>query len=987
VANDPRISFRILGPIDVSVDGRRVALPGGHARSILGLLLLQPNRVVSSGDLIDALWRDDPPRTAQNVLQAHVGRLRRSLRAPGEAETDEVGGNEVTDGHDELLARLETISGGYRLRVEPGELDAELFAAMVADAERVASADPLTAVGRLREALAKWRGPVDAGGAEAASAAGAIARLDELRLGAWETLSELTLRLGKPRDVVADLEPLVLEYPFRERFHALLMIALYRSSRQADALAAYRSARDALNEELGVEPGPELRALELAVLRQEPGLLGSPTERQPDADGGTGPGTDRAPAAGPSVHSAPSTATTFIGRLDDLEAVRDLLATERLLTITGAGGAGKTRFALQVAGAMLERFPGGAWFVDLTPVPDSERLQLAVAGGLGIAEEADRAVLTSVIDGIGQEPRLLILDNCEHVIEPCARLAEALLAGSPALTILATSREPLRLGSEVLWRLAPLGTTVVAATADAGSTALPDAVRLLLDRATRVRPDRAWTDADLDTMAQICERIDGLPLAIEMAAARLRVLEPADVLDGLDDRFRLLTDGGRTAIPRHRTLRATLDWSYELLDGADRAALRRMSAFATAVPPAAVEAVCGDQDVDAVDAVVRLADRSLAYGTVGPDGRSRFGLLDTVREYGRVQLRASGEEESVSRRYVAYWTAFAAGAFARRDEDRDEQADALEREIGELRLAVDRAHTLVGGEELALAGLLGWFWIHHTHLTEGRQLLERALARPGGDELDRARCLCAAAALGSMQGDAARALERFDEGLAILRRRGATTEECMALDDQGWGLFFLGDVEGAEAAFERAVVLADQAGIPGLVRRANAGLCQMLVARGDVGRARPLARQLMRIAGGDLWTSHLAHHFVADVALMAGDPLAALDPYRTALELAHRMGNAAETGIELQGVAMAAAGTGDPEFAIRLNGAAEATLEAVGFTHEVAFWSALTRRYLDPARAALGPRADAIARAGRSLSLEDAVREGIERAMAKAGGA
>ena len=292
---------------------------------------------------------------------------------------------------------------------------------------------------------------------------------------------------GGHGEVVADLEPLAREHPFRERFHALLMIALYRGGRQADALAAYRSARQVLVDELGVEPGPELRALELAVLRQEPGLLGSPHELEgSDAAGARSEhGQDAAGAPGDSQRAFDH---HLVRRpLDELGAVGKLLATERLITITGVGGAGKTRFALEVAALVRERFPGGASFIDLTPVPDGERLQLAVAVGLGIAEEADRTILDSIIEGIGDEPRLLILDNCEHVIEPCARLAEALLGGSPALSILATSREPLRLGSEVLWRLAPLGTAATPTLPD-GTATMPDAVRLLLDRAGR-RPD------------------------------------------------------------------------------------------------------------------------------------------------------------------------------------------------------------------------------------------------------------------------------------------------------------------------------------------------------------------------------------------------------------------------------------------------------------------------------------------------------------------
>jgi len=971
VADESPIAFRILGPIEIRVDGRSIPLPGGHARSILGLLLLQPNRVLSPDDLIDALWRDDPPRTAPNVLQAHVVSLRRALRAGGET----------------LVARLETHPTGYRLRVEPGELDAETFESEVAGAERLAPTDPVVATDTLRRALARWRGPVDAGGTESAAGAGAIARLEELRLGASETLAELNLRLGRAREVAADLESLARQHPFRERFHALLMIALYRSGRQAEALAAYRTARDVLVDELGVEPGPELRALELAVLRQDPGLMGVGTDRRTPAAREAEPGPAVPAASAASIHGGPSIDTSFVGREGELASVVGLLDTERLITISGVGGAGKTRFAIQAAAQALERFPGGAWFVDVTPVPDGERLGLAVAACLGIAEQAGRRIPETIVEGLGEARRLLILDNCEHVVEACARVAAELLAGSPALSIIATSREPLRLSSEILWRLAPLDEPVPEGAASNALDQRSDAVRLLLDRAGRVRPGRAWTDSDLAAMDQICHRLDGLPLAIEMAAARLRVLEPQDVLDRLDDRFRLLTDGGRTAIPRHRTLRATLDWSYELLDEADKAVLRRMSAFATAVPPAAIEAICGGPDIDAVEAAVRLADRSLAITSVGPDGRSRFGLLDTVREYGRVLLRASGDEADTIRRHLDYWTAFASAAFEQRHDDRDQQADALEREIGELRLALDRAHAIDAEVELALAGRLGWFWIHHTHLTEGRRLLDRALAGSGGAELDRARCLCAAGTLASLLGDTTLAFESIEAGLAVLRRRGEIVEECAALDDYGWAKFFQNDNAGAMAAFEREVELADLSGIPGLIRRANAGLCQVIVANGDVERGRELAAQLLRIAGGDLWTSHLAHHFVADCALLAGDPAAALPSYRLALELAERMGNAVETAIEVQGVAMAAAGSGSAELGVRLSAAADAAYVAVGFDFDVPWWSALVERYVGPAREALGDRADAIARDGSALSLDGAVGEALERSAFPVGSA
>jgi non-specific serine/threonine protein kinase len=701
---------------------------------------------------------------------------------------------------------------------------------------------------------------------------------------------------------------------------------------------------------------------------------------------------DSGPAAGlqdtgmPAFHHRPSTETAFIGRADELATVVELLGEQRLVTITGTGGIGKTRFALQAAALALDQFPGGAWFVDLTPVPDEERLRLAVAAGFAVSEVAGRDIIETIVERLGNERRLLVIDNCEHVIEPCARVTEALHRDAPGLSILATSREPLRLASEVLWRLAPLKASEPLQPRTTDSR-MPDAVRLFLDRANRVRPGRNWTSAEIEVIAEICRRLEGLPLAIEMAAARLRVLEPQDVLDRLDDRFRLLTDGARTAIPRHRTLRATLDWSFELLEETDRAVLRRMSAFATAVSPAAVEAVCGGGGVDAVEAAVRLVDRSLAVSAVELDGRSRFGLLDTVREYGRVQLRAAGEDEPVARRHLAYWTSFADEAFGRRHEDRDTQADALEREVGELRLALDRAHTLGGGAELALAARLGWFWAHHTHLTEGRRLLDRALASSEGDELDRALCLCATGALAALQGEASHAYASLEAGLAVLHRRGERVEECAALDDLGWARFFLGDVDGALAVFERAVELADRTGVLGLVRRTNAGLCQLLVAKGEVERARSLAEDLLRIAGGDLWTAHLGHHFRADCALIAGDPVAAVVEYRIALELARQMGNTVETAAELEGVALALAGSGEPELAIRLKGAAEATFAAVGAVIDIAFWNQLTERYLGPARELLGARVADIDRTGRGLTLDEAIREALAAGATPAGAA
>jgi predicted ATPase/DNA-binding SARP family transcriptional activator len=926
-------------------------------------LLLHPNQVVAAGDLIEVLWGDEAPRTARNVLQAHVATLRRALRQASE---------EVAD-------RLETRGTGYRIRVEPDELDSEVFAAFTAEARRRQRTNPVAASELLARALGLWRGAV-CGGVElsAVTDGGALTRLEDLRLGSIELRAELDLRLGRVVEVIGYLTALANEYPFRERFQALLMLALYRAGRQTDALATYRQVRTVLDAELGIEPGPELRALELAILRQDRELMAD-DRRADDVPAADDPGLAGilpGGLAGAAPYSLPAELTPFVGRDAELTGVLELLSRERLVTVTGAGGTGKTRFALHAASLALDSFPAGAVLVDLTPVPDGVRILPTIAAAVEAAEQGDTSLFDSVAAQIGHRVLLMVLDNCEHLIDDCAQLVERLLRAAPGLVVLATSREPLRLANEALVRLAPLSAPAEGLTR--AELLASDAVRLFLDRATRVREVDDLSDADVARIAQICRRLDGLPLALEMAAARLRVLTPADVLDRLEDRFGLLTEGDRTAVARHQTIRATLDWSHDLLDPRDRATLRRMSVFVSAVPAGAVEAVCAGGDVqDPLDSAKRLADRSLVVANVGSDSRTHFGMLDTVRDYGRLHLRDSGEEEATFLAHIAHWTARATSAHRMRFDDPYGQAEGLEAVVSEMRVALDRAHRLEQAAELRLAGLLGWFWEAHTHLVEGRALLDRALTVSDGDPVDRARALSARGSLAGIQGDLASGRTDLEAALAQWRRLGERTEECATLDSLGWAAFYSGHDDGVREAFTEALAIATDIGVPGLVRRTSSGLCQYYVTQADAEKARPLAEELIRIAGDDLRSAHFGHHFLADCDLMDGDSTRALEGYRRSLGLAIRMGDAVETMWEVEGMGMASAGCGNSRLALRLHGAVAAQMQELGLDPSVPFWDALKDRYYSLARADLGPEGEAAWEEGRGLSMAEAIQQAM----------
>ncbi|MEU7720533.1 BTAD domain-containing putative transcriptional regulator [Streptomyces tibetensis] len=676
--------YRILGVTTAEDEhGSVVPIGGPRLRALLTALALRPSRVVTPQALIDEVWAEDPPQDAPAALQALVGRLRRAL------------------GKDAVTSE----TGGYRLTAGKDDIDLFVFERLVRQGiDALTADDPALAERHLDAALALWHGPALADLPDRSAATRPEAR----RLEATRARAEARLRLGHGPDVVPELRELTAVHPYDEPLHALLIRALRDTGREADALAAYETARRALAEGLGTDPGPRLRALHAELLDSAPKdgkRPPPPPERERER---TRPGAIR-----PRL-------TSFVGREPEIAAIRSDMRGARLVTLTGPGGSGKTRLAEEAAAGLPQ-----AWLAELAPLDRPEAVPGAVVSALGLRETM---LMTSELTAVQDDPvgllvefcaprsLLLILDNCEHVIGAAAHLAETLLTRCPGLTILATSREPLGIPGESVRPVEPLR---------------PDhARRLFAERATAVRPDAQAVLRDEQAVAEICRRLDGLPLAIELAAARLRLLTPRQIADRLDDRFRLLTSGSRTVLPRQQTLRAVVDWSWDLLDDAERTMLREVSVFAGGWDLTAAEAVCSGPAAELIGALV---DKSLVVAAPGADDGSpgmRYRMLETIHEYAVERaadtppLRATAEL-----RHRAWARALAERADPQlRSAGQLPWISRLETELDNIRAALDRA--LAAGDEAeagALALAMGWFWWLRNYRHEGMEWLERTL--------------------------------------------------------------------------------------------------------------------------------------------------------------------------------------------------------------------------------------------------------------------
>jgi predicted ATPase/DNA-binding SARP family transcriptional activator len=785
------VEFRLLGPLEV-LDGARLLTPARpKQRALLALLLLRAGEVVTPDDAIEALWGERPPPAARNALQGHVAALRKLL------------------GPD----RIETRNGGYLLRVGDGEFDLDRFERLVTAAE---GRDPRARAEILRDALTLFRGlPLEDFRYESFATAEA-ARIDELRFWTLEEQIEAELELGRHAEIVPELERLVGEEPLRERAHAQLMLALYRSGRQADALEAYQRARRLLIDEVGIEPSPSLQRLERRILNQDPEL--------------------ELHAAGSQVRRVhlPAPVNPLLGRDRELAAVSALVDDQdvRLVTLTGPGGVGKTRLALELARAAAGGYERGTFFVPLAQLADPALVLPTVARIVGIPETPSRSMVATIGAFLGGGSTLVVLDNFEHVIDAAGDVAD-LLAAAPGLTLLVTSREALRLTAEHRYPVRPLAENA--------------ATSLFLARARAVRPGLDESETTLATVGEICRRLDYLPLSIELAAARMTLFSPQALLERLDERLQLLTEGFRDQPERQQTLKSTLEWSYELLTPDEQRLFCRLAVFAGGWTMDAADAVCG-RGLDVVASLSSLVDKSLLQVN-GTEVEPRPMMLETIREYANERLEEWGEVEEVRRRHADYFLALAEEAAPQLPLSSPELLDRLEREHDNLRAAFDWFEA-AGETQLALrlAGALWRFWYLRAHLDEGRRRLESALSADGRPTLARARCLNGAGAMAMNARDFASATARSEEGLALHEALGDRSGAAYAGFMLGNALTQRGDVAAAQRLYEESVRIFREIGDQHYALLASRHLAFAYETLGDPERARWLHEDNLRRA-------------------------------------------------------------------------------------------------------------------------------------------
>ena len=844
------MQVRLFGELVAEHAGVPVPVRGAKQRALLALLALRPGQPVSADRLIDVLWGDGQAAHPANALQAQIGQLRRTLGATA----------------------ILTTEAGYALDAGPDDIDVVRFERLAAQGRHLfEEGETALASTTLSEALRLRRGGPLADFTYAGFFDAERTRLDELILAAIETRVEADLTLGRHGELVAELEALCREHPLRERLWELLMLALYRAGRQAEALRAYTEARDRLVDELGIDTSPALRELEARILAQDPSLAAA------------GPAGLEAVPAPMATGNLREPLSSFVGRGAELEELSEATRSSRLVTLIGPGGVGKTRLAVEAAAALREEQRDGAWLVEFASVTEPDGVAPAVAGALGAAvaglvgPPSPASTVELIVRFLAGRSLLVVFDNCEHVIDQAAALAETLAGSVPGLRLIATSREPLGVPGEVLVSVDPL--------------ALPAAVELFADRARAVRPGFTADGHTRPVIDEICRRLDGLPLAVELAAARLRSLTLATLAERLDDRFRLLTGGARTALPRQQTLRAVVDWSYDLLFEDERRLFARLSVFVGGCGLDAAEAVCADDQVPAgevLDVVSRLVDKSLvAAPNAGRD--ARFTQLQTLWQYGRDRLDESGEADAMCARHAAYYRQMAQDAHeGLRGATGPRWRERLTSDLGNLRAALDWFVTRGDADAaLSLASGMAWLWFINSDCVEGARWLGDSLDATGPRRPELAATaqvwhgffLC-------MAYSPAAAVPECDAALAALRTSGDQTRRAEALLFSATVLMRAQESERSLGALSEAHDLLEP-GVHGWLLAVHDWIvAENLTLLGQFDDAEQAARSSAERfdAQGEVWMSVGSLSILAGIAAARGDLDGASAAYGVLLE-------------------------------------------------------------------------------------------------------
>ncbi len=876
------MEFRVLGPFEVLHDGVVVPVSAAKQRALLAVLLLRAGTAVSGRRLIGDLW-EQPPVSARKVLQTYVSKLRQVL----------------PDGM--LLTR----PAGYTLLVGPDDLDAAMFQRLLLDAEGARLEDEARL---LRQALGLWRGGALEDFADEPFAQPEIARLERLRTLALVRRCELDLQAGRHLAVLGELEVLVQDRPTDESMRGQLMLALYRAGRQTDALRVFRDGRRTLVEQLGVEPSDPLRRLHDAILRHDPSLdLDRPS--RPDDPSNADPTHDSAPDAALQPRASRPGGVAFVGRTTELGQLRHLIHQDaaRLVTLTGPAGTGKTRLAAELTSQLEPHYEHGATIVDLTTVTDPQLVVSAVCAACRLRPDEPKDAETTLTRFLSTRRQLLILDNFEHLL-PAAGLVTHLLACARGLTVVVTSRVPLGISEEHIAAVPPL--TVPGHDAAPDVVAATDAVVLFLERARSVRPGFQLTDTSTATVGRLCARLDGLPLAIELAAARVDLLSPAAILTRLDQQLDLLADDRAGQPARHRSLRAAIDTSYDLLDQRERDVFCDLSVFAGGFTVATAEQVVSAGHPLLVDVVRSLLRASLLHPAGTPGDEPRFEMLQTVRTYSRDQLDQTGRTVNLHDAHASAYRALAEeGEPQLRGPDQLRWLDLVQAELPNIRQALQWA-VRSGNVDTGLYTAAGlWrFWQVRGHTHEARRHLEAMLAEPSGSAEARAAGHLAVAQCAFVHGDLAAVREHLTAAMKVHRRSGDTRSVAFALVLLGASAGRAGDADHGKPLLREAMDLATAIGDDWLVAMGLGYLGMTVSTQGRYLEARHRLEDGLRGVRqcGD---SRLVGWFLTNlgqVALAAGDLVGARRRFSEALTWERRLADDWSEAWALQGLARVA---------------------------------------------------------------------------------
>jgi predicted ATPase/DNA-binding SARP family transcriptional activator len=913
------VEVRVLGQLELVAGDGVVALPAAKQRRLLAALLIHCGETRSADALIDAVWGESPPVSARKLLQIYVSQLRRALPAG---------------------VRIVTRASGYALEFDRALLDAARFERLLAEGRSaLREGNGALAASLLERALALWRGRAYADFAYEDFARAEVERLEELRLVALEERVAAQLELGRHADVLGEVRSLVSAHPLRERLQGQAMLTLYRCGRQTEALELYAAARARLRDELGLEPGTDLRELQQRILQQDPGLDMPMRTAQP-------------------VLALPAAPNALLGRERELEELRTMLARRdvRLIVLTGAGGSGKTRLALELARQMTASFANGAAFVELASVRDPELVVAAICGALDVQELPDSEPLETLVGALRPRELLLVVDNAEHLRLAAPTYVE-LVARVPRLTMVITSRVVLHLSGEHVYPVEPLADEA--------------AVALFVQRARGADPGFAPDPADEDAIRRICRRLDGLPLTIELAASRVRTLNPEELLARLEPRLPILTGGPRDLPARQQTLAATLQWSFELLEEDEQRDLSRLAVFAGGCTLDAAEVVCGTT----VERLASLVDHNLVRRSPTPQG-SRYSLLETVREFALDQPEATKPQHG--RAHAEYFLGLAESAATGLPGPREPAELArLELEHDNLRAALSWMLQSAESElALRLASTLWRFWFVRGHFVEGRLWLERALESPGSPQPELlASALGAAARLIGQLGDLDAASAYAEKSLELYRTNGDLDGLRSALGTLAVVLSNKGELDRAESLQQEAIEIARKLGdVHGeAINIANLGNVALL--RDDYERAESLFRRsrgMFQELGErePLWNSLFA---LALVALHKRRHDEAANLLAECLNVCQEVGSKAGISNCLEALAALSVRTNRAVDAARLLGCAQQVAEGIGLQLE-AFEQTLHDETVRSVIDALGEEEFAREREhGRHMTMDDTI--------------